>query len=55
MCKDNCRFTLVEHTDPKYAICTECGKLYLDKDLEKKRLEEQVEWDKNNLSWMTRE
>jgi len=52
---DNCRFTLVKHTDPTYVICTKCGKLYLAKDLEKERLEEQAKWDNSNCSWMTRE
>ena len=54
-CTDNCRFTLVPHTDPKYMICTKCGKLYLEKDLEKSRLEEQALWDKEHPDWMKRE
>jgi hypothetical protein len=51
----DCKFTLVAHTDPNYMICTNCGKLFSNKELEESRLKEIDEWGKNHPNWMKRE
>lgn len=56
ICRDNCRFTLIRYTeDPRYMVCSVCGKLFLEKDLDDAMIKDNEEYEKSHPEWMHRE